>query len=403
MALSHPVLRRCAGRATDRFAGDYWGRRPLLTERDGTGFDDLLSLADVDELLSRRGLRTPFLRVVRGGAAVVAGEFTGSGGIGAEVGDQIADDRLLGLLDGGATLVLQGLHRLWSPIIDFAGALGADLGHPVQVNAYVTPPATQGLSTHYDVHDVFVLQVAGQKRWVVHEPVHPLPLRSQPSTGRRAEVARAARGAPALDVVLRPGDALYLPRGWLHAAEALGEVSLHLTVGIHAITRYALVEALVALAADEPALRESLPLRIDLADAGALADELAETVRALVKRVQDATPEEVAVGLRSAVWPGTRPAPLAPLAQAAAIQALAADTVVKLREGLRYRLGPAGDRVRLELADRTITFPGAVRPALVAILDGGPALAGGLPGLDPDDRLVLVRRLLREAVVVPAP
>ena len=60
-----------------------------------------------------------------------------------------------------------------------------------------------------------------------------------------------AETAPTIDAVLRPGDALYLPRGFLHSAEALGDVSAHLTVGIHVVTRQALVEALLAEAEDE--------------------------------------------------------------------------------------------------------------------------------------------------------
>ena len=78
---------------------------------------------------------------------------------------------MLRLFAEGSTVVLQGLHRLWPPLIEFADQLAADLGHPTQVNAYVTPPSSRGFSPHYDVHDVFVLQVAGEKHWTIHEPV----------------------------------------------------------------------------------------------------------------------------------------------------------------------------------------------------------------------------------------
>ncbi|MGO7984355.1 JmjC domain-containing protein, partial [Rhizobium johnstonii] len=71
----------------------------------------------------------------------------------------------------GATIVLQGLHRLWPPLIDFTRLLIDDLGHPAQVNAYVTPASSQGFDPHYDTHDVFVLQVSGEKHWRVDEPV----------------------------------------------------------------------------------------------------------------------------------------------------------------------------------------------------------------------------------------
>ena len=153
----------------------------------------------------------------------------------------------------GATLVLQGLHRIWPPLIDFARRLGAELRQPLQVNAYLTPAGNKGFATHYDTHDVFVLQVDGTKRWRIHEPVLPDPLERQAWGGRKDEVTATADGPPALDVVLAPGDALYLPRGWLHSAEAQGERSLHLTIGVRALTRYALVEELLGLAVRGPA------------------------------------------------------------------------------------------------------------------------------------------------------
>ena len=127
--------------------------------------------------------------------------------------DQVSDDKLVRLFAEGATIVLQGLHRLWPPLIAFSQDLAADLGHPVQVNAYVTPPQSRGFSDHYDVHDVFVLQIEGEKRWRIHAPVHPAPLRAQPWTDRRADVEAAAQTEPVIDAVLRPGDCLYLPAG----------------------------------------------------------------------------------------------------------------------------------------------------------------------------------------------
>ena len=82
----------------------------------------------------------------------------------------------------------------------------------MQVNAYVTPAQNTGFSDHYDVHDVFVLQVAGEKRWRIREPVHPSPLRDQPWTDRRTRGRRRPpRRPPLLEETLRPGDCLYLP------------------------------------------------------------------------------------------------------------------------------------------------------------------------------------------------
>lgn len=52
--------------------------------------------------------------------------------------------------------------------------------------------------------------------------------------------------------------------------------------------------------------------------------------------------------------------------------------------------------------DRTLSLPGFCADAVRALLAAPETRVGDLPGLDPPDRLVLARRLLREAVAVPA-
>ncbi|MFF0338942.1 cupin domain-containing protein [Kribbella sp. NPDC004875] len=397
-----PALRRCVAGDLDEFANSYWGSRALLSHAPDlpAPYDDLFSLEAVDELLSRRGLRTPFLRIAKNGSVVGDSQFTGPAGAGAEVADQVRDDKVAALFASGHTVVLQALHRTWPALVDFSTQLAADAGHPVQINAYITPAESQGFSAHYDVHDVFVLQVAGEKHWTVHEPVHLDPLRNQPWTEHSQAVAAAARDRePVIDEVLRPGDSLYVPRGFLHSAKALGGVSAHLTIGLHTLTRYLLVQELAVLAADQASLRTALPLGFDPGDPEQLAEELPEVVEFLTQELQSATPEALAARLRRRTWSSNRPAPLPPLAHAASIASLAVGTTVRLRAGLRCRVVP-GDPVALQLPDRTITFPAVTAAAVAELASGADCKVGNLPGLDDADQLVLVRRLLTEAVVV---
>ncbi|MFI6830815.1 cupin domain-containing protein [Kribbella sp. NPDC050241] len=397
-----PALRRCVAGDLDEFATSYWGSRALLSHGPDlpAPYDDLFGLEAADELLSRRGLRTPFLRIAKNGAVVGDGQFTGSAGVGAEVADQVRDDKVAALFAGGHTVVLQALHRTWPALVDFSTQLSVDAGHPVQINAYITPAESQGFSAHYDVHDVFVLQVAGEKHWTVHEPVHVDPLRNQPWTDHSQAVAAAARDkAPVVDEVLRPGDALYVPRGFLHSAKALGGVSAHLTVGLHTMTRYLLVQELAAAAANEPSLRRALPLGFDPGDPEQLRAVLPEVADLFAQQIRSTTPEDLAARLRRRTWSANRPAPLGPLAHAASIASLAVGTTVRLRTGLRCRV-VVGDPVVLQLPDRTITLPAVTGDAVVQLCAGSDHKVGDLPGLDEADQLVLVRRLLTEAVLV---
>ncbi|MGN6605503.1 MAG: cupin domain-containing protein [Jatrophihabitans sp.] len=403
------ALRRCVAVSSDDFAAEHWGRRPLLTraaelggQSGASGFDDLLDAAAVDELVSRRGLRTPFLRMAKEGSVLDAKRFTRGGGAGASIGDQAADDRVLAQLADGATLVLQALHRTWPPLVDFGAMLSAELGHPVQINAYITPPQNQGFAPHYDVHDVFVLQVAGRKHWTIHEPVVTDPLDDQPWEQHREAVAARATEAPVIDAVLEPGDALYLPRGTIHAAAALGETSIHLTVGVHPLTRYHLVRHLLAAAQHDPELRRSLPMGTDLGDPDVLAPHLGATIAALTERLAQADTGAAAAFLGDTLRRQTRPAPLSPLAQLDAVANLSHDDRLQLRLGLRVDLRDEGEQLRLRLLDRAVLLPAATADALKTVLSGEVFTPGGLTGLDDADQLVVARRLLREGIVVPA-
>ena len=56
----------------------------------------------------------------------------------------------------------------------------------------------------------------------------------------------------------------------------------------------------------------------------------------------------------------------------------------------------------LHLVGRTLRFPAYCAPSLHLVLGGCAFRVGDLPLDDDPDRLVLARRLLREALVVPA-
>ncbi|WP_460934591.1 cupin domain-containing protein [Phycicoccus ginsengisoli] len=399
-----PVLSRLVGIGPEEFASRYWSREPLLTRAADLprSFDDLFSAAAVDELVSTRALRTPFLRMAKDGTTLPERSFTRGGGIGAAIADQASDDAVLAHFADGATLVLQGLHRTWGPVVELSQSLAAELGHPVQVNAYVTPPQNTGFSDHYDVHDVFVLQVAGEKRWRIRPPVHPLPLRDEPWTDHRGAVEEAAASTePLLETTFRPGDCLYLPRGYLHSATALGGTSIHLTIGVHAWTRRhvadQLVRAAVARASRGPDLRSALAVGTDLVGSGP-DHAVVEAVRqALLTALAEVDASELAAGLAGAARAAQRPAPLSPLAQAEVAAHADESTVVRVRDHVEATLEPApGGAGGTVLRSRVGSLPveGRDLAAVETLLVNGHATAGELG-------VGLARRLLRTGVVVP--
>jgi ribosomal protein L16 Arg81 hydroxylase len=400
---NRPALGRCIAVPAERFAAEYWGRRALLSpaEQLGRGFEDLLTAHDVDELLADRALRTPFIRMAKEGSVLPPSSYTAPGGFGAEVGDQVSTDRVLAEFAAGATIVLQGLHRTWRPLRDFSRQLILDLGHPVQINAYITPAQSRGFDPHYDVHDVFVLQISGEKRWVVHEPVREHPFSDEPWSQHASAVGARAAEQPAIETVLRPGDALYLPSGWIHSAVAQGGTTVHVTVGIPAFTLADVGRDLLSAALRSDPLREPLPLGIDVGDPEQLADAVRRAADALLETLAkgpDAVRAADVLGRRLARM--TRPEPVRPLATVDALAALGPADTVRWRHALRTEVETSAEAVTIRLADRAVRLPPQTARAITALATGRAATAGDLPGLDEHDSLVVTRRLVREGVLV---
>ena len=191
----------------------------------------------------------------------------------------------------GYTIVLDGVERHIRAIAALSQSIEVELNFPVQVNAYITPPRSQGLVPHFDDHDVLILQIQGSKTWHIYEGVDVPPREIQ----REKDKAVAIEDLPSpIDLQLEAGDVLYLPRGKVHEAETNSEPSIHLTVGVHAPTALMLaVGALYAQSFHDDRLNAQLPPRhLDDADQRAALDAL---MRDTVKTVED--PSALARGL----------------------------------------------------------------------------------------------------------
>lgn len=269
-------------------------------------------------------------------------------------------------------MVFQGLHRYWPALTRLVAELEVELGHPCQANAYLTPPGSQGFAVHSDSHDVFVFQTAGTKQWEVH-------------TSEGVE-----------DVLLEPGLSMYLPTGTPHAARAQDTVSLHVTIGINQLTWRGLVERTVAGAlAGVPA--EHLPAGY-LEQPGDLAAGLAERLRALADRIAGLDAEEaVATEVRRFL---TTRSPRLPGGLHDVLAEVDDDTVLRRRDGHPCVLLDRGDRLEVLLGDRSLDVPARLRRALEEVrvrTELRPADLANL--LDPQSRVVLCRRLVREGLL----
>lgn len=377
------ALERCAGEV-EGFRSEFWARAPLHRPgADPAAFSDLFSLADVDFLVSSASLRTPAFRLVKDGTSLPPSSYTRSGRMGSRPLSDLADaGRIYELFEGGATIVLQSLHRYWPPLTRFCRDLELTLTHPVQVNVYVTPPAARGLGVHHDGHDVFVLQVYGRKRWDVYV------------TGDEA-----GQGRQLVATELNPGDALYIPKTFPHAARTTATASVHLTVGVLTTTWRDVVRRSVERILEDPAYAEPLPMGY-AGDSEALTAHLSERLGDLGRRLDKLDTRPTAEAVAQRFWSSRPPILTDQIAQLLGLDQLHDRSVVRVRPGSVVRLRTQGEMLVLQLGDRQLHMPLRLEPVMRRIAEQRRFALADLAGdLDEQSRLVLVRRLVREGLL----
>ncbi|MGH2723738.1 MAG: cupin domain-containing protein [Actinomycetota bacterium] len=394
---SDAALQRCVGDVR-RFAEDHWGREPLLrrAEPGQPGFADLLDLPDVDHLVTETLLRMPSFRLVKDGTPLPPATYTTTIRIGSSRVDRtVRPDRVAQAFAGGATIVLQALHRMWPPVARFCRDLELSMTHAAQANAYVTPATSRGFDVHHDTHDVFVLQTHGHKAWRVYRPVVELAGPDQPW-----KKGTTPPGPRVLEAELAPGDCLYIPRGFLHDAEAREEVSIHVTVGILASTWLDFWRHVIGSASEHFPFRESLPIGF-ARDPHRLLEELPQRSEAFRAWLDEAQTEETVASFARAFYAGRRPLLSGQLEQMERLRTAGPDTRFARRRGSLFGVSVEVDEAVVLLGPTELRLPAHVEPDLrfVAAVEG-PFRPGDLPGtLDDESRLVLLRRLVREGAL----
>lgn len=378
----------------DRFFEDYWERRPLTVRRDRPGYyDELLSLDEIDRALTTLDLRYPNVVLKNAARDVAPDEYTVAGGETLDVA------RLYQLFAEGSTVTLAYMDNVIPSLAELRRGLESVFSHPVQANVYLTPPGNQGAKAHYDTHDVFVLQVAGTKRWATYGAPVELPLRNQ-----NFDAAIHRVGEPELQFELSAGDAVYIPRGHLHEARATSTVSLHVTVGILAYTwTDFLLESVADACLSDAAFRKALPP--GFAREVTPDQQPREMIDRLLRRLSDqSSPKRVLDRFVDEFLASSPPLLRGQMTQLAALERMGVDSMLEARPHLIARVQADEHSVSVGHFGRKITFPPHVGPAVRFALSQKRFAISDLPGdLDDSGKLTLARRLVREGLLVLLP
>ena len=367
------------------FLAKIWASHVHLHHADPADLAGLLSLDDVDHLLTSVALRVPALRLAKDGSVLPTSTFTRTATMaGSRLTGLVDARKVLAHFDSGATVVLQGLQRYWPPLTALVRDLELELGHPCQANAYLTPPGSQGFARHTDSHDVFVFQTHGRKQWEIMDS---------------AEGADAAEGGEEREVLLEPGLCMYLPTGTPHSARSQDETSLHVTLGINRLTRRDLLRELSEQVLTDERYDAALPAGY-LDDPDRLAAELAVSLDDLVAGLGALDAPTVA-DERATQFLSTRaPVMRGGLTDRVALPAVTDETVLERRPTAACVLRPGAERLVVLLGDRSLRMPLRLAGAMAFVGDRALFRVADLaPWLDAESRLVLTRRLVREGLL----
>lgn len=235
----------------DAFLDSYYAKSAYYSAGDSTRFQDLFQWSDVNDLLSNTRAGDTSINLVGKGKKVPFVSVS-------VLRQQISD---------GQTIEIDNLQEVDPAIRGICDACSADFNTEVNINAYVSHPSAQGFNLHYDLQDVFIVQTEGIKRWYVYEPSELWPTEQ----GIIEEEA-PENTSPYLDIELKPGDVLYIPRGHWHKAIAV-EPCVHLTVTVPFTNGVGFLTHVVEqLSKVHPIFRKDLPIH-DIKNLGGTLSE----------------------------------------------------------------------------------------------------------------------------------
>ena len=235
--------------SAEAFFADYWEQQPLHISRANSAlFADVITKQLLLESLVTNQLYFPTVQLTQSGQSHSPDSYT-------DGNQKLLSDKAAQLHAEGATVVWSQAHDYFPQLHALCRALQSTLKLPCLANVYLSPATQQGFNAHYDSHDVMIVQVSGCKTFRFYTNGVTLPFSNE-----RFDKAVHKAGDLTEEIILEPGDTLYIPRGMMHDAVATGDdASLHITIGIYTATyKDLLQQQLELMASSNTGLRRSV-------------------------------------------------------------------------------------------------------------------------------------------------
>jgi bifunctional lysine-specific demethylase and histidyl-hydroxylase NO66 len=267
----------------DTFRAEYFGKRPVHIRRDAASRPPVLSWQRFNEVL---GI-TPYwnedtLKVYFRNRAAPRENYCDLSDLRPGTKAPVDPAKVQALLGLGASLIANHVHRVCPEVAATAHQLEREFAARVAANVYCSFKGVQAFQTHFDLHDVFALQVEGEKTWRIYESRADAPVAPLPPGDEIEKWLTASRGRLLFEAEMKPGDILYLPRGQYHDALTGAQASLHVTFGVSPATGLALFKLLESAVTQESAFRQYLPDARNHAELHARLAILAERLKTVM-------------------------------------------------------------------------------------------------------------------------
>lgn len=225
----------------DVFFDNNWLKQPLYAPNPEEDRETYISVEELDDYFNIGHLTYPTVDVIGGEGTTVGGDEL--------LYDQnmyrsafINKRKLYEQFYDGRSIVINYGHLAFPKLNKLVEEFQREFQTPVHTNIYITPSNSSGFAPHFDGHEVFVLQVHGTKRWHIYDKPYDDCNRSQMPREKSKEYADSE---PVHDLILYPGDVLYVPKGVVHKAHTEDHDSIHITLGINYVKERSLLTRLV--------------------------------------------------------------------------------------------------------------------------------------------------------------
>lgn len=309
-------------------------------------YDALLNTDDLDLFFQNKNIPSSHLRVANQGDDLPAYKWT-------HPNTSIANnDTLFNLFNQGNTLIINSGNKSIPKLMNYCSDLENELKIRLKTNIYITPYDAQGLASHYDRHDVFVLQTTGSKIWRLYNT--PVELASQkfpfPKYKDKFELEK-----PKFEVELKPGDLLYIPRGMVHNASTTNTASVHITLGLYPNYWFELVQELANLAEEKAEFRKAVPNALISENH---QQEVKQEFHKLVQELMNNFNVDELLSRKFEQYIASKPSEdQNRFKDSIQVNQLNLNSVISRRENISYKIDKDNKKVYVKFYDKTLDFP----------------------------------------------